>query len=137
MIDVTCAIIIHEGRVLVTQRSERMSTPLKWEFPGGKVEPEESPEQCLVRELVEELNIRVEPVHKLDPQPYQYPDFSIRLLPFVARLISGQIVLHEHLDYQWLTIEELPHLDWAAADVPVLHCFLEFYTGREKKAAGL
>lgn len=127
MIDVTCAIIIHESRVLVTRRSEHMSMPLKWEFPGGKVEPGESAEQCLKRELMEELNIQVDLVRKLDSQPYHYPDFSIRLIPFVAALTSGDIVLHEHCAYRWLTSDELPHVDWAAADVPVLNAFLEYY----------
>ncbi len=126
MIDVTCAIILRDGLVLVTQRSERMSMPLKWEFPGGKVEPGESPEQCLVRELKEELNIRVDLIGKLDPQPYRYPDFSIRLIPFIAAFGSGELLLHEHRAFQWLTTDKLHQLDWAAADVPVLEAFLKY-----------
>ncbi len=135
LIDVTCAIIIRDKRILVTRRSERMSMPLKWEFPGGKVEPGESPEDCLLRELMEELNIRVNLLHKLDPQPYHYPDFSIRLLPFVATFGSGEIVLHEHMAYQWLTTDELPQIDWAAADIPVLNAFLEYKARTEAPQA--
>jgi 8-oxo-dGTP diphosphatase len=124
MTDVTCAIIIKDGRILATRRSEVMNLPLKWEFPGGKIEDGETAEGCLHRELKEELNIEIEILKKLDDQPYDYDDFSINLVPFLARYISGDLVLSEHKEYLWLPKEELVYLDWAPADIPVLMEFL-------------
>ncbi|MGY0040798.1 NUDIX domain-containing protein [Pedobacter sp. NJ-S-72] len=68
MIDVSCALIIsHEGQILVAQRSLNMHLPLKWEFPGGKVEPGESAEDCLIREIREELAVEIKIVKKMTP----------------------------------------------------------------------
>ncbi|MGE0638143.1 MAG: (deoxy)nucleoside triphosphate pyrophosphohydrolase [Bacteroidia bacterium] len=125
MIDVTCAIILKENKVLVTQRSERMKLPLKWEFPGGKVEKNESEEHCLLREIKEELNLEIELLEKLEAKCFDYETFSIRLIPFVSIYLSGNIILAEHKDYKWLEKDELKSLDWALADIPVLEEFLK------------
>lgn len=125
MIDVTCAIILNENKVLVMQRSEMMTMPLKWEFPGGRVEKEKSEESCLHREIKEELNLEVEILQRLESKCYDYETFTIKLIPFVVKYISGQMKLAEHKDYQWLTSEELRNLDWALADIPVLDEFLK------------
>jgi 8-oxo-dGTP diphosphatase len=121
MIPVTCAIILHGGRVLATQRSERMHLPLKWEFPGGKVHEGESEEDCIVREIREELGIDIELVQRLTPAEWDYGTFAIRLIPFIARYTGGIIQLAEHRDAQWLTRNELGTLDWAPADLPILN----------------
>lgn len=126
MIDVTCAIILKENKILVTQRSEKMKLPLKWEFPGGKIEKNETAENCLVREIREELNIEIELWEKLDSKYFDYESFSINLIPFVAKFLTGEIVLAEHKDFKWLVKEELIFLDWASADIPVLVEFLKF-----------
>ena len=120
MIPVTCAIILHGGRVLVTQRSERMHLPLKWEFPGGKVHAGESEEECVVREIREELGIDIALIQRLAPTEWDNGTFAIRLIPFVARYTGGTVQLAEHRDARWLTREELGALDWAPADVPIL-----------------
>ncbi len=125
MINVTCGIILKDGRVLVTQRSEKMQLALKWEFPGGKIESNETEEQCLQRELKEELGIEIEILEKLESKPFHYEKFSINLIPFVANHISGEIMLREHKDFKWLAREELTTLDWASADIPVLESFLK------------
>ncbi|TCD01183.1 (deoxy)nucleoside triphosphate pyrophosphohydrolase [Pedobacter psychroterrae] len=125
MIDVACAIIITpEKRVLVTQRSAEMKLPLKIEFPGGKVEAGEMPDECIVREIKEELNLDVRPVFEMQPHVHTYPHATIRLIPFVCRIIGGEIKLSEHLAYAWLAAEELMDLDWAEADIPVLKRYL-------------
>ncbi|MBI5739105.1 MAG: (deoxy)nucleoside triphosphate pyrophosphohydrolase [Nitrospirae bacterium] len=119
-IEVACAIIEREGKVLCTQRSETMSLPLKWEFPGGKINEGESPEECLKRELAEELGIEVTIGAPLPVSSHRYPEFSITLYPFICKITSGEIVLHEHADVSWLPPEELQDLDWAEADGPVI-----------------
>jgi 8-oxo-dGTP diphosphatase len=125
MINVTCAIIFHQSKVLVTQRSEIMKLPLKWEFPGGKQNPEETPEVCIKREIMEELNIEVEIVQRLRDSKYDYPTFTINLIPFVAQLKAGELILREHKDFQWLLPKDLKDLDWALADIPVLEQFMK------------
>lgn len=124
MLRVTCAIILNNDLVLVTQRSEYMKMPLKWEFPGGKVEAGENDETCLHRELREELNISVRILKSLQEQRFSYPEFDITLVPFVAVFGSGEIRLLEHKTFRWFSRNELPALDWAEADVPVLQDFL-------------
>ena len=125
MIEVTCAIILKENKILVTQRSDKMKLPLKWEFPGGKIEKNETDENCLLREIREELNLEIEIIEKLESKSFDYETFSINLIPFVAKYLSGEIVLAEHNDFKWLVKEELNFLDWAAADIPVLDEFLK------------
>ncbi len=123
-IHVTCAIIERDGLVLASQRSAAMSMPLKWEFPGGKIDPGESPEACLRREIHEELSIQVGVGKNLPVSTYHYPAFTISLYPFICAIETGEIVLHEHAAIAWLTPEKLHALEWAEADVPVLASYL-------------
>ncbi|MEO6548730.1 MAG: (deoxy)nucleoside triphosphate pyrophosphohydrolase [Ferruginibacter sp.] len=125
MIDVACAIILKEDKILVTQRSEQMTLPLKWEFPGGKIEFDEDAEKCIVREIKEELNIRIEIIEKLEPKTFDYGNFSIKLIPFISNYVCGDLILTEHKDSKWLSKTELVLLDWASADIPVLDTFLK------------
>lgn len=118
---VTCAIIIHEGKVLLAQRSESMDLPGKWEFPGGKLEQGEAPEICLIREIREELGIEIQVTGELTPVEFSYPTKTIRLIPFLARWTAGEVVLAEHADYGWYDQNHLFSLDLAPADVPILH----------------
>ncbi|KVV14156.1 (deoxy)nucleoside triphosphate pyrophosphohydrolase [Flavobacterium sp. TAB 87] len=120
MINVTCAIIFFNSKVLVTQRSEKMKLPLKWEFPGGKLEDNESEEECIRREIKEEINIEIEVIKKLTSSVYDHGTFKINLIPFIANYISGTIKLEEHTDFKLLELSELRPLDWAAADLPIV-----------------
>jgi 8-oxo-dGTP diphosphatase len=124
-IDVTCAIIHFDDKVLVVQRSVTMKLPLKWEFAGGKIEKGESEIDCIKREILEELNIQIDVKKRLTPVVHQYPDFKIKLIPFIAHYIKGELKLHEHSDFVLANKEELLHLDWAEADVPILQEFIE------------
>jgi len=123
-ISVACALIERDGLVLAAQRSETMSMPLKWEFPGGKIHEGESPEACLVRELLEELNVTVAVKYQLKPITWDYGSFSVTLHPFVCEITEGDIILHEHKAIKWLAPAELPSLDWAEADFPVIYEYL-------------
>ena len=102
-----------------------MKLPLKWEFAGGKIEPCESEEACIKREILEELNIHIKIKHRLTPVIHQYPDFKINLIPFVADYISGDLKLKEHRDYVLVDKEELTDLDWAEADIPIVEALTE------------
>ena len=124
-IHVTCAVIERGNQVFAAQRSASMSMPLKWEFPGGKIDPGESKEECLKRELVEELGIIVKIVEPLPACTHFYPSFKITLYPFICTIESGTISLHEHNDSAWLQLHELETIDWADADIPVLKIYLE------------
>jgi len=124
-LDVTCAIIERDGLVLAAQRSASMSLPLKWEFPGGKIDPGESPEECLRRELHEELGIHVNVGKCLPASKHRYSTFAVTLYPFICSIGSGEIVLHEHAAIAWLPPQELHTLDWAEADLPVIEAYLD------------
>ncbi len=117
---VACAIIEQDGKILAAQRSAAMTLPLKWEFPGGKIEAGESPEECLIRELQEELGVSVHIGAALSQTIHGYPDFTVTLYPFTCRLTGGTITMYEHHDLTWIEPQRMPELDWAAADIPVV-----------------
>lgn len=125
MINVTCAIIKIDNKILVTQRSEKMKSPLKWEFPGGKLEDNESELDCIKREIREELHLEIEVLERLSSSIFDYGAFKINLIPFIANYISGDIVLTEHKDYKLIDKSELINLDWADADIPIVEEFLK------------
>lgn len=120
MIDVVCAIIQNQNEILIAQRSEHMKLPLKWEFPGGKVNKKEDKKSALQREIKEELNLDIEVLQELSTVTYHYPDFSIRLFPFMCSSDSRKVELAEHKQVVWERVENLEEYDWAKADVPVV-----------------
>ena len=122
-IHVTCAIIERDGHVLATQRSSTMKLPLKWEFPGGKIEPGEVPRTCLQREIREELSLEIMVDDEMPAVTHQYPDFLITLYPFICSTDSHEFQLQEHAQALWLKPEALHSLDWAEADIPVLAAY--------------
>lgn len=128
MLDVVCAIIISEDRVLICQRSEKMKLPLKWEFPGGKIESNESETDGLKREIFEELKIEIEVHQKLSEVEHHYADFSIQLTPYICNIKKGNPLPMEHKQIKWVAFKELKTYDWAAADLPIVDELLEFWT---------
>lgn len=124
-IHVACAIIERDGLILAAQRSAAMSLPLKWEFPGGKIDPGESPEECLRRELVEEMGVRIAVGRDLPLWTHHYPTFTVTLYPFICSIESGSITLHEHAAIGWLPAADLHTLDWAEADYPVIKAYCD------------
>lgn len=120
MIHVTCAIIKSNNTFLICQRSESMSLPLKWEFPGGKVELGESLENCLLREIKEELHVAISVQEALTPIIHHYDSFSITLHPFICHITDGTITLTEHINYKWVERDELIVTDLATADLPII-----------------
>lgn len=127
IIAVTCALIIdNQNRLFAAQRSSSMKLPLKWELPGGKIEPDETAENCIIREIKEELNIDIFIIESLPPNTHAYPAMTIRLIPFVCNHINGEITLKEHANFVWLSPNEILNLDWADADIPIIKHFLNY-----------
>jgi 8-oxo-dGTP diphosphatase len=132
-IQVTCAVIFSEGKVLCAKRSERMSQPGYWEFPGGKVEEDEMPEECLLREILEELSISIQILLSMSPSDFSYSfEKTIRLLPYLCAWESGTIRLLEHEEVRWLTREELNSINWAPADLPIVQELDRFWNPVQK-----
>jgi 8-oxo-dGTP diphosphatase len=112
--------IIDGGQCLVAQRSERTSFPLCWEFPGGKVEPDEAPIAALEREIKEELDVVVAVGSLLGQGRAPAGDREIVLDVFAGTIVEGTPRAIEHRALRWCTAEELGELTWAPADVPVV-----------------
>lgn len=119
-IHVVGAVIIKNGKILCAQRGPSKSLPYKWEFPGGKIEEGETPQQALQREIQEEMLCKVEIGDQIEYTVYEYDFGIVHLTTFYCTLIEGEPVLTEHASIKWLPIEELKTLDWAPADVPAI-----------------
>jgi 8-oxo-dGTP diphosphatase len=114
------AAIVRDGRCLVARRGPAMSAPGLWEFPGGKIEPGESAEAALARELVEELGVEVEVGAFVATGRADGKDALIELDVYLARLVAGEPAAREHAEIAWLAGDALAGLAWAAADVPIV-----------------
>ena len=122
-VPVVCAVILDDaGRILLAQRPAHKHLPLKWEFPGGKVEPGEEPAAAIAREIREELGCEVAILRALPRFTHQYPKTLIEMIPFVCRLapVSPPPCLHEHVAVAWVPRDELHSYDLAPADWPIL-----------------
>ena len=115
-IRVVAAIIIHEDKVFATQRGYGEFKG-GWEFPGGKIEEGETPQEALVREIKEELNVEIEVGELLDVVEYDYPNFHLSMDCFICKIKSGELVLNEHEAAKWLTKETLDSVEWLPADL--------------------
>lgn len=120
MIEVSCAIIVCDDQMLAVQRGLKSSHPLKWEFPGGKIQDGETAEECIIREIEEELTIEISIVAQLDAVEFDYGTKEINLIPFVCRIKNGQIALTEHVAKCWINPDNWQSLDWAAADYELI-----------------
>ena len=121
---VGAAIMRNKNELLCAQRGYG-SLIGKWEFPGGKIEGKETPEQALAREIKEELNIDIEVGELLDENYNEYPDKNINIKVYRCKYISGEIKKVEHKALKWATPEEVEKLDWAEADIPIVETYLE------------
>ena len=120
MIEVVAAVIFDAaGRVLATQCPPHKHNG-GWEFPGGKIECGESAPQAVEREIFEELSLKVRVGELLHIVEWEYPAFHLKMHCFSCRIESGELQLHEHTAYRWLTAETLRSVDWLPADVEVL-----------------
>ena len=122
--NVVAAVVSHDGKYLCMQKGKTKFeyTSYKWEFPGGKIEPGETPQQALARELMEEMEYPVEVGVELVTVNHEYPDFSITMTAFLCtpKAKADGFKRREHADSKWCSKEELKGLDWAAADVGIV-----------------
>lgn len=120
MINVTCAVIRNEdNEVLVVQRGEATDHPFKWEFPGGKLVEGETEEECILREIKEELSMEIVICGRLPVVKHDYGKKQIRLIPFICDTLDDLPFLSEHLAFRWISPDELKSIDFSEADILV------------------
>lgn len=119
-VEVVAALIWDRDRFLICQRPSHKARALLWEFVGGKVERGESKEQALIRECREELGVTVEPQTVFAEVTHTYPDLTVHLTLFDARIVDGVLQKIEHNDLQWITIAEIDRYPFCPADIEIL-----------------
>ena len=129
-IKVVAAVIKENGRFLATQRGYGEFKGM-WEFPGGKIENGENPEEALDREIFEELEISLKNVEFLCTVEYTYPTFHLSMDCFLCEIAAGQIKLTEHLSAAWLTIGEMDLMNWLPADIDVVKAISDYHFPEE------
>jgi 8-oxo-dGTP diphosphatase len=126
MIQVTCAIIRNEkNEILVVQRGEATDHPFKWEFPGGKLAPGETEEECVIREVGEELSMEIVICGMLPKVEQDYGHKQIALIPFICDTLDEAPVLSEHIGFKWLEEKDLMDPDYSEADIIVAKSYVE------------
>lgn len=120
MIKVTCAIIIQNKKILLTQRGEHPHHPFQWEFPGGKIQPDETETDCILREIKEELDLQIEIKERLEPAIFDYGFKKIELIPFACFIRDGKLKLTEHVDYRWIRWQEASSMNISEADKKII-----------------
>ncbi len=141
MLKVTCAIIVRQNKILVTQLSSVAAHPYKWEFPGGKLNHNEKVEDCITREIKEELEIEIGIKESMIAVIHDYGFKHIELIPFLCNVKSGRIKLNVHNNYKWVTLENLNEIDFAEADRKLIQLnenqkILEKYLWKNKHDSG-
>lgn len=121
MTEVVAALIWDKDKFLICQRPANKACPLLWEFVGGKVEPDETKEQALIRECQEELAIKLNVGDVFMDVLHEYPDITVHLALFNATIAEGVPQKLEHNDIRWITIDQIEHYDFCPADAEILH----------------
>ncbi|MGJ8651599.1 MAG: (deoxy)nucleoside triphosphate pyrophosphohydrolase [Opitutaceae bacterium] len=123
IIDVVCLVAIdRDDQVLATQRAEDKPLGMLWEFPGGKIDTGESPEEALRREIIEELGIELGALTRLPAVTYAYDFGTIQLIPLLSKVDTRPQLgeLHAHAAARWIALDEWDKLEWAPADLPII-----------------
>lgn len=120
MIEVTAAIIRKADKFLICQRPEGKSCANLWEFPGGKIEPGETGEDCIIRECREELGVTIRVLEKITDVIHDYPDRSVHLHFYLAEIAEGTLTRKEHNALAWIRSEDIPRYPFCPADAKML-----------------
>ena len=130
--EVVCAIIENEnGEIFISKRGPGRALQNKCEFPGGKVEENETHEETIIREIKEELNSKIKPIKYIGKSYYEYTnlspynDFSITLYSYLSKLVEGKLELSEHIDSKFVSLDKLTSFDFAEADKPLIKMLIE------------
>lgn len=110
--------------ILCALRGPEMTLPNYWEFPGGKIEGDESKEEALVREINEELGCTIKVLGPVDDTIYEYEKVIVRLETYMAEILAGKPKASEHAEIKWMPIAQLHTLNWAPADIPAIEKLL-------------
>ena len=124
---VTAAIIEKRGKILIARRKKSDSLANKWEFPGGTIEAEETPEECLRRELFEEFGIEAKVEELIGSSQFHSPRQSIELIAYRVVHVSGEFKLAAHQEIKWVRPSELNSYDFAEADIPIVRRLMVIY----------
>lgn len=119
-IEVVAAIIKKNNKYFCAQRKDSGELAKKWEFPGGKIEHNETHEEALTREIHEELNTKIKVKKYIATVNYEYNSFILIMHCYLCDIIEGELELSEHLDSKWASKNEMLNMDFAAADIPVI-----------------
>ncbi len=121
-VEVAVAVIVHASKILCVRRGhdELPYVAFKWEFPGGKIEEDESPSNALEREIQEELRIKIKVGDKIMTIDHEYPDFHVTMHAHFCNSETNVIALTEHIAYEWCDADELHKFDWLEADIPLI-----------------
>ena len=123
MIVVTAAIIEDKDRILIARREAGKHLAGYWEFPGGKIEKNETPEQCLIREIKEEFLVELEVKEFIGESVFNYPEKDVKLLGYRCIIKNGVLSPQDHDKIEWITFQEITNFKMAPADIPLI----EFY----------
>ena len=121
VIHVTAALLIHNGKVFAAKRSSGRHLAGYWEFPGGKIEANETASECLKRELAEELNLSTEIGSFFMKTTHDYGDKKVVLHVYQIASFMGELQLVDHDEYRWLSLTDCTPLKWAPADIPIVN----------------
>ena len=121
LIKVVGAAIVRDGHILAVERSETMTLPNLWEFPGGKIEPGETKEEALTREIQEELGLTIVVDEFINTARFQYDFGTVELSVFTVHIEAGELRLTEHSQHKWLKPTELNTLTWAPVDIEAVN----------------
>lgn len=124
--EVVAAVILKNNKIFCCQRGNKGECAYKWEFPGGKIEPGETKEEAIVREIKEELNCLIEVKDYITTIEHEYNTFNLTMHIFLCALKEGEPELLEHINSNWCTIENLIQLDFAAADKKALNKIVKY-----------
>ncbi len=121
-IEIVVAVIVYGSKILCVKRADNKLPYIafKWEFPGGKIEENESPTDALVREVQEELKLNITIIKKITKLNHHYPDFFLTMHAYLCSCETKAINLNEHIAHEWRKPTDLYELDWLAADIPLI-----------------
>jgi len=119
MIDVVAAVLVKDDKILIAKRKLEKVQGGYWEFPGGKVEKGEIPSESLIRELKEEMEIVIDVKEHIIDSIYDYGTHKVKLIGFISTILEGSIVLNDHDEYRWVTLNEIDNFKLAPADVEI------------------